>query len=109
MSLKLNKNINLSTVKFAVLKQMTCSQRTNKYPFEIQLIYKIIHEHSNYEEHQWSLFFQTRKNVLKNFTSLLLEISYLDSSLTWDCISVLSRYMNLYEQRHEITQKYLRK
>ena len=26
------------------------------YTFEVKLIYKIIHDHSNYERHQWTIF-----------------------------------------------------
>jgi len=37
-----------------------------------------------------------------------LEISFLDRSLVWDCMSVLSRYENLYKRRHQIAKKYLR-
>ena len=108
MLLKLNKNIDLNTIQQAVSKQLAPSHR-KKNSFEVQLIYKIIHEYSNYEEYQWSLFVQDKVNVYQNFAFLLLEISYLDSSLTWDCLSILSRYMNLYEERHKIAKKYLRR
>ena len=52
----------------------------NKYSFEINLIYKIIHEHSNYEKHQWEFYSNTKEFVIHQMKSLLLEISNLDNS-----------------------------
>ena len=100
MLLKLDKNIDLPKVKFDLKCQIDNGFCKNNYPFEINLIYKIIHEHTNYESYQWQLFGNDKKIVDKEIQSLLIAISALDTSLTWDCLSVLSRYRNLYKLRN---------
>jgi hypothetical protein len=106
--LKLDKNIDLYKVKFDLKCQIDNGFCKNNYPFEINLIYKIIHEHTNYESYQWQLFGNDKKIVDKEIQSLLIAISALDRSLTWDCLSVLSRYRNLYKLRKKITNTYIR-
>lgn len=108
MLLKLDKNIDLNKVKFDLKRQMDNGSCKNNYPFEINLIYKIIHEHSNYESYQWQIFGNDTKIVDKEIQSLLIAISALDRLLTWDCLSVLSRYRNLYKHRKKITNQYIR-
>tara|TARA_Y100001970_G_C14177267_1_gene827706 strand:- start:530 stop:865 length:336 start_codon:yes stop_codon:yes gene_type:complete len=108
MLLELNKNIDLCKVKCDLKCQIDKGFYKNNYSFEINLIYKIIHEHTNYESYQWQLFGNDRKFVDKEIQSLLISISALDRSLTWDCLSVLSRYRNLYNLRKKITNTYFR-
>ena len=108
MQLKIDSDICLLDIKGDLSHDIKNGKLKNSYSYEINLIYKVIHEYSNYEEFQWSLFSKDIKFVKQNLGSLLLEISSLDRSLAWDCMSVLSRYENLYERRHQIAKKYLR-
>jgi hypothetical protein len=107
MMLKLNSDICLSEVKRNLSSDIK-KKRSNNYSFEINLIFKIIHEYSNYEDHQWQLYGCNVDDVEKEIKSLLLGISRLDKSLTWDCISVFYRYKNLLKSRNETAIKYLR-
>ena len=107
MMLKLNSDICLSEVKRNLSSDIK-KKRSNNYSFEINLIFKIIHEYSNYEDHQWQLYGCNVDDVEKEIKSLLLGISRLDKSLTWDCISVFYRYKNLLKSRKETAIKYLR-
>ena len=109
MVLKLKENIDLQSIKQDLKFKISKGYVRNDYPFEINLIYKIIHEYSNYEEVQWRLFDYDKSEVEKELKSLLVSISTLDVRLTWDCLSILSRYTNLYKQRNEISRKYLRR
>lgn len=107
MMLKLNSDICLSEVRRNLSSDIK-KKRSNNYSFEINLIFKIIHEYSNYEDHQWQLYGCNVDDVEKEIKSLLLGISRLDKSLTWDCISVFYRYKNLLKSRNETAIKYLR-
>ena len=107
MMLKLNSDICLSEVKRNLSSDIK-KKRSNNYSFEINLIFKIIHEYSNYEDHQWQIYGCNVDDVEKEIKSLLLGISRLDKSLTWDCISVFYRYKNLLKSRNETAIKYLR-
>lgn len=107
MMLKLNSDICLSEVKRNLSSDIK-KKRSNNYSFEINLIFKIIHEYSNYEDRQWQLYGCNVDDVEKEIKSLLLGISRLDKSLTWDCISVFYRYKNLLKSRNETAIKYLR-
>ena len=108
MLLKLDENINLHEVKCDLQCHIDNGFCKNNYPFEINLIYKIIHEYTNYESYQWQLYGKDKKIVDKEIRSLLIAISTLDRLLTWDCLSVLSRYRNLYKLRKKITNEYIR-
>ena len=108
MLLKLQANIDVNQVRTELQCQIDRGYFKNDYPFEINLIYKIIHEYTNYEAYQWQIFGKDRKIVDKEIKSLLFEITTLDKDLTWDCLSVLSRYRNLYAMRKKITNKYIR-
>jgi hypothetical protein len=108
MILKLNDNINLNLVKQDLVIRLLEGSLENDYTFEVNLIYKIIHEYSNYEEIQWGFYSQDKIIVDKEIKSLLLSISSLDRRLTWDCQSVLKRYSNLYNERNVISKQYIR-
>jgi len=108
MMLKLNSDICLSEVRRNLSSDIKKKRSNNNYSFEINLIFKIIHEHSNYEDHQWQIYRCNVDDVEKEIKSLLLGISRLDKSLTWDCISVFYRYKNLLKSRNETAIKYLR-
>ena len=73
----------------------------------MNLIYKIIHDHSNYERHQWTIFGFDKDIVEKELKYLLLEISKLDKKLTWDCLSIFHIYRSLLDDRQKITKKYV--
>ncbi len=106
MILKLNENINIKKVKASLKNQIQKGLCKNNYDFEINLIYKIIHEHSNYELYQWQLFGNDKEIVEQEIKSLLIDITSLDRKLAWDCISIFSRYQSLYEHRNEVNKKY---
>ena len=108
MYLTLKANIDLNSIKKDLRKKINKGFSKNDYSFEINLIYKIIHEYTNYEDIQWRLFSHEQSFVEEKLKSLLVDISALDKNLTWDCLSILSRYINLYESRHRITKKYIR-
>ena len=108
MILKLRNNINLLDIKNDLKEKLARSHSNKKYPFEVLLIYKIIHEWSNYEDFQWRLYSYSQHQVEKEMKTLLIQISKLDRSLTWDCMSIYSRYSNIYRERAEISNKYLR-
>tara|TARA_B100000965_G_scaffold391780_1_gene400257 strand:- start:345 stop:680 length:336 start_codon:yes stop_codon:yes gene_type:complete len=108
MNLVLKENIDLDSIKLDLKNNLNTGILKNDYSFEINLIYKIIHEYSNYEDVQWILFSYKKSFVEEQLKSLLIDISVLDKNLTWDCLSILSRYINLYEIRHKIMKKYFR-
>lgn len=108
MSLKLATKLDLDEIKQELHASIQKGFCKNSYSFEINLIYKVIHEYSNYENLQWSIYSQEKKVFMRKLKSLLIEISNLDRSLTWDCLSVLSRYKNIYNERNELQIKYIR-
>jgi len=108
MLLKLQENINVDAIKGDLQQQIDKGCCKNNYPFEINLIYKIIHEYTNYELYQWQIYGDDKKIVDREIRSLLIKISTLDTSLTWDCLSILSRYRNLYTFRKKINNQYIK-
>ena len=108
MLLKLQENINVDAIKSELQQQIDRGCCRNNYRFEINLIYKIIHEYTNYELHQWQIYGDDKKIVDREIRSLLIKISTLDTSLTWDCLSILSRYRNLYTFRKKINNQYIK-
>ena len=108
MLLKLQENINVDAIKGALQQQIDAGCCRNNYPFEINLIYKIIHEYTNYELYQWQIYGDDKKIVDREIRSLLIKISTLDTLLTWDCLSILSRYRNLYTFRKKINNQYIK-
>lgn len=108
MILKLNRDIDLTRVKNHLKNNIRSGLCMNDYSFEVNLIYKIIHEYSNYEDHQWTIYGLDIDKVEKELKELLVDISKLDKSLTWDCLNIFYRYKNLINQRHQVTKKYIR-
>jgi len=108
MILELNKDIDLKRVKNSLKNNINSGFCRNGYTFEVNLIYKIIHDHSNYEDYQWTIYGFNKDKVERELKSLLIDISKLDQSLTWDCLSIFYRYKNLINERHRITKKYIR-
>ena len=108
MRLKLVNEIDLDEIKQDLHESIKKGFCKNSYSFEINLIYKIIHEYSNYENLQWSIYGDEKKVFIRKLKSLLIEISGLDRSLTWDCLSVLSRYKNIYKERNQLQMQYIR-
>ena len=108
MVLKIQKNININQLRDDLKHEIDNGLRRNDYSIEINLIYKIIHKYSNYEDHMWTLSGLDKKTYCQNINSLLVEISKLDPSLAWDCIDVYCRYENKYNQRHKTYNQYFR-
>lgn len=108
MVLKIQENINLNKLRSNLKREIGNGLCKNDYSLEINLIYKVIHEYSNYEDHMWTLTGEDKITYCQNMRSLLVEISNLDSSLTWDCNDVYQRYENLYNERHKTYNKYFR-
>tara|TARA_B100000035_G_C20726646_1_gene433688 strand:+ start:224 stop:550 length:327 start_codon:yes stop_codon:yes gene_type:complete len=108
MILKLFSDIDLDHVKRDLRMLMKKGMFQKHYSFEISLIYKLIHEYSNYEEYQWSLYTLSKYEVERELKNLLISISRLDERLTWDCLSVFERYKKVIEVRNKINKKYMR-
>lgn len=106
--LKIDPNLDIKSVRKNLSKSSDKEINQNSYTLEVNLIYKIIHEYSNYEDHQWELYGYEKGFVEAELKSLLFKISELDKTLTWDCLTILSRYMNLYKTRNQINKKYIR-
>ena len=103
MILKLFSDIDLDHVKRDLRMLMKKGMFQKHYSFEISLIYKLIHEYSNYEEYQWSLYTLSKYEVERELKNLLISISRLDERLTWDCLSVFERYKKV--RRREFGNK----
>ena len=60
---------------------------------EQDLVYSILHEHSNYDKVVWSLYAcDDSQFIHSQIKHALITISNIDSSLTWACIEILERY-----------------
>ena len=60
---------------------------------EQDLVYSILHEHSNYDEVVWSLYAcDDSQFIHSQIKQALITISNIDSSLTWACMEILERY-----------------
>jgi len=106
--LKIDSNLDIESVKNSLARSFNKDIGYKNYTLEVSLIYKIIHEHSNYEDYQWELYGYEKSFVEAELKSLLFKISELDKTLTWDCLTILRRYMNLYKTRNQINKKYIR-
>ena len=82
MNLKLNKNIDLTKVKADLKNKLNKSFYKSSNSFEVTLIYKIIHEFSNYEDHMWGIYSHEKDYFHKEMSSLLASISYVEYLLT---------------------------
>lgn len=109
MILKLDSDINLNLVKKDLINKIDSGKLNNNYSFESNLIFKIIHENSNYEDFQWILYGLQERIIERELKALLVSISFLDSSLAWDCLSIFSRYKNIISKRNKISKKYIRR
>ena len=63
MLLKLDSDVSIDDVKNDLNEKINNGYCKNNYTFSINLIYKLIHEHSNYEDYQWQLYRFERKVV----------------------------------------------
>ena len=99
--LKLHSNINLNEIK-KMLKQKTKYRPIHKSHFEEdqEIVYTILHKFSNYENVIWSMYMNKNQEfVHKCLNQILLDISKLDSSLTWACMKIFKRYKREYNSR----------
>tara|TARA_B100000767_G_scaffold217202_1_gene204892 strand:+ start:195 stop:563 length:369 start_codon:yes stop_codon:yes gene_type:complete len=99
--LKLHSNIDLNEIK-KMLKQKTKYRPIHKSHFEEdqEIVYTILHKFSNYENVIWSMYMnKNREFVHKCLNQILLDISKLDSSLTWACMKIFKRYKREYNSR----------
>ena len=108
MILKLDSKICIQETKEDLLCMINKGFLKNNYSFESNLIFKIIHEKSNYEEYQWQLYLLDTDIVEKEIKSLLIDISKLDKNLVWDCMSIFSRNKKIIKNRNKIANEYLR-
>jgi hypothetical protein len=99
--LKLHSNIDLNEIK-KMLKQKTKYRPIHKSHFEEdqEIVYTILHKFSNYENVIWSMYMnKNREFVHQCLNQILLDISKLDSSLTWACMKIFKRYKREYNSR----------
>lgn len=99
INLKLNPDLNINLIRKNAenkFKKGICVDES----FGQFLIYSILHKHSNYEKKMWSLYKRDKKFVMRKIKKILLEISLLDQTLTWDCLEVEKRYENKYEEKN---------
>ncbi len=108
MILKLDSKICIQDIKKDLISKINKGFIKNNYSFESNLIFKIIHEKSNYEQYQWQLYLHNTDIVEKEIKSLLIDISKLDNNLAWDCMSIFSRYKTIIKNRNKIANKFLR-
>ena len=67
---------------------------------EQDLVYSILHKCSNYDEVVWSLYACDDSQFIdRQIKNALIEISNIDSSLTWACMEVLERYKSQFKIR----------
>ena len=101
MKLKLNKNINPDFVRFKVERRYKRKQLNNKFKtlneFHVDVY---LHEHSNYEEVQWSFWKKDKQFCMKEMQSLMMQISNIDKELVFDCIDKLEKYERTYAEHH---------
>ena len=69
-------------------------KESSQYHFtEQDLVYSILHKCSNYDEVVWSLYAcDDSQFIHSQIKQALVEISNIDSSLTWACMEILERY-----------------
>ena len=99
--LKLHSKIDLNEIR-KTLKQKSQFKPINKSCFEEdqEIVYTILHRFSNYENIIWSMYqSNSRGFVHQQLKQILLEISKLDSSLTWACMKIFDRYKRHYKAR----------
>jgi len=100
---KLDEKIQINEIKKNLEKRIK-SRPLNKGNFELEqeIVYTILHKFSNYETIMWSLYQNFSPNFIhKQFRHILLEISKLDTSLTWACMTIFDRYKSQYKSREK--------
>ena len=95
LKLRLNEKIDLKYIFLEAQKEFIKNEN-NDFCENQNLIYFLIHRYSNYEKIMWSFWKQEKSYVFKEIKNILLEISKLDRSLSWDCDLVLKRYKRHY-------------
>ena len=98
---KLNSNIDLNMITKTSKRQIKHRLAHKSYFKEDQeIVYTILHRFSNYENVIWSMYQNNnREFVHQQLNHILVEISKLDSSLTWACIKIFDRYEGQYKSR----------
>lgn len=100
-NLQLNKSIDLNKIKNSIKDKNKYRTHKNHYEEDQEVVYTVLHKHSNYDEVIWSLYKNAnRKYVNNQLKNVLLEISKLDCSLTWACMEILNRYKKQYMIRN---------
>tara|TARA_B100000401_G_C52406362_1_gene531365 strand:- start:198 stop:572 length:375 start_codon:yes stop_codon:yes gene_type:complete len=100
---KLDEKIQINEIKKNLEKRIK-TRPLNKCNFELEqeIVYTILHKFSNYETIMWSLYQNFSPNFIhKQFRHILLEISKLDTSLTWACMTIFDRYKSQYKSREK--------
>ena len=98
IKLRLDMNINMSEAK------KKCIEKCNGQESETMLLSILMHKYSNYDDECWQLFKLKKEIVLQEITSLLKDISYLEPSLSWACMSKLKKYEKEYQIRNYKSQ-----
>ena len=100
---KLDEKIQISEIKKNLEKKIkTRSLSKIHFEYEQEIVYTILHKFSNYETIMWSLYQNFSPNFIhKQFRHILLEISKLDTSLTWACMKIFDRYKSQYKSREK--------
>ncbi len=89
-------------INYSYIREVVESNRNNlEENINITLIFKLIHDYSNYEKVMWDFWKNSKSYCIRELTSVLNQISSLDRDLTWDCFDVLSYYENSYDQHHK--------
>ena len=65
------------------------------------IIYELIHNHSNYENIMWNFWKQDKITCIEEMTKLLVQISNLDTMLSWDCLDTVACYEDDYDTKHK--------
>ncbi len=101
--LKLDEKIQINEIKKNLEKRIkTRSLSKIHFEYEQEIVYTILHKFSNYETIMWSLYQNFSPNFIhKQFRHILLEISKLDTSLTWACMTIFDRYKSQYKSREK--------
>lgn len=73
---------------------------------EDYIVYKYIHDYSNYESVMYDFYLQDKAYCDRHMTSLLVDISNYDKNLVWACQDVKDYYKSLYHNKHEVALLY---
>jgi hypothetical protein len=98
---KLHSNIDLNMITKTSKRQIK-NRLAHKSNFkeDQEIVYTILHRFSNYENIIWSMYQNNnREFVHQQLNHILVEISKLDSSLTWACMKIFKRYKREYNSR----------